>query len=92
MIVNNIKGGGVQADFDFRVFLFLRFAIPPFYAQITPNKTLEWPWERFLTISEINNFLPLFVFGESSNFFLQNFEIWKILQVAILNIFWRDRA
>ena len=28
----------VQADFDFRVFCLLRYAIPPFYIQITPIK------------------------------------------------------
>ena len=42
-----------------------------------PNKGLKWPWEWFLTISEIKIFLPFFVFGESpkprKNFFRKIF-------------------
>ena len=59
-----------------------------------PYEGLKWLWEWFLAIFEIKKNLTLFVLGESRNaeFFFKILKIQNVLQVAILNIFWRDRA
>ena len=71
-----LRGGGSSR---FRFSRFLTYALRHTFISHPryPNECLKWPWEWFLLISEIKNFLPLFDFGESpkprKNFFRKIF-------------------
>ena len=71
-----LRGGG-SSRFRFSRFLTYTLRHSSILHPNYPNKGLKWPWEWFLTISEIKNFSPLFDFGESpkprKNFFRKIF-------------------
>ena len=51
--------------FWFSSFLTFKFYYTFIFERICPCKDLKWPLEWFLSVSEIENFLPFFIFGES---------------------------
>ena len=56
-----VKPISIFAFFDFRVTLYLHFH--PKH----PNEGLKWPWECFLLICKIQNFLSSSILGEFPN-------------------------
>ena len=70
-----LRGGSSRFRFSRFLAYTLRcaFSFHPNY----PYEGLKWPWEWFLTVSEIKNFLTFFILGEfpkPRKFFFQDFE------------------